>query len=202
MKPRPVEVPGLLRLIHLHRLAADSREVLPAHIRIDDGGVSVTVENSDAVVMVRIGHAIDDPEETIAAVNVHYLSFAALQALDHSRRLRKDVAIQLTSEDLRLLVGGREVTTVPLLDVDPVDHRRHLAELLIRDRIPAIGDYPVSIVEALRRIAGVEHLDLQVPVPDGAEQLDDDDLVEAVRRQPAILWTDRVLAVIQPVRDL
>lgn len=200
MTPRPVEVPGLLRLIHLHRLAADSREALPAHVRIDDGGVSVTVETDDAIVMIRLADAVEDTEALTAAVNVQHLSVAALRALDDSRRLREDVAIDVTETGLHFVIRNRKQVSVALLDVEPVDRRRHLAEVLTQPRVPAIGDYPVDTVEALRRIAGVD-LELQTPVPDGAEHFDDETLIECLRRQPGIHWGSRILAVVHVVRD-
>jgi len=198
--PRPVGVHDLLHLIHLHRLAADGREELPAHIRIDDAGVSATIKTDDVLVMVRLGGEVETDDPVIAAVTASHISYAALRALDLSRQSRDEVAIQVADGQLRFVAGQRELVSVPLLDAEPVDYRRSLAELLMRHRVPVIGEYRERSIEVLRRIVGVEDLDLQALLPDDAEDLDDDALIERLTQQPAIHWSDRVLAVIQPRR--
>lgn len=202
MTPRHLEVFRLLHLVHLPRLAAATgRDDLLVHLRSDDSGISATIETDEVLLMLRLADESDvsDDETTIAVVGARRLAHATLTALAKVRGdARSGAVIDVGDDHLRFLDGDTSLAQVPLLDEAPIDRRREIVDLLMQPRVSGIGDYPIAITSALCRIIGTLDLNLQSPVPPDADQLDDDILIERLRRAPAIHWSSYVAAVIWP----
>jgi hypothetical protein len=199
--PRPIGGFRLLSLSHLPLLAAaDGREDVHVHIRIDSGGISATIETNQALVMLMLhsGASADDTDLAVC-VSCQELARASLQALSQIRMAAGlSAGLMVSGGQLHVLDVDRTLAQVDLLDLEPIDRRAHIAQLLMFPRVPAIGEYPLATIRGILRITGLLELNLHSPVTAESEQLDCAQLRSHLQRAPAIHWSDHVVAIIQP----
>jgi len=201
---------NLLPIIYIPRLATGPGRELPVTIRLGDGlsaMFATTIAGVDLIAMILIDSQQEDddqaPNPKAIDIDAHDLARLTEEVWDHVQHLPDDREMTLDIIDSQLVieVEGRR-WSVSGLPGDPIDRRSEIVQALTTPRVPFDEvEFPPVIIETLKLMAGVDELHLEALVTEDLADLDDDNLVEAMKRLPHLHWSPYLAVILRPVGD-